>query len=462
MPTDTPRTVPTTHVVIIGAGPAGLAAARTLVEAGLRPTIIEESSAPGGQGTRRLSKQSTPAKRAIFGKKADAITEREAAEDKVLAACDFRPETLVWGNFDNSLELLGPNGFETLPYTHLVIAIGATDRILPLPGWTLPGVFSLGGAQVSLKKHSCFIGQNVVFAGASPLLYLAAAQYLRLGLKKITILDSTPFSQKVCALPRMAWHSIGTTIEGLKLLNELYQAGIEIRFGAHPVNIKGEKKVEAIEFRASDGRIETRPSDAIALGYGLRPETQLAELSGAKFEFDPIHRQWFPIIDQNGKAGDSLWLAGDSARIGGIEAADLAGTLAGRNILAHLGMELPHHRSNSKLLRRKKALLAFQHAMTKAFQLPHQTLSGLPKDTIICRCERIRLGDIQTALNSQCGPIEVNRAKSITRCGMGRCQGRFCGPALTELTAQFRNQDIEDCGRLRAQAPFRPIPLSAP
>lgn len=449
------------RVVIIGAGPAGLAAARILVTAGLRPVVIEETGCPGGQGTRRLSSGIVPLRAQLFGKsEATAITHREADEDMVLSECDFRPRTLVWGSFENSLELLGPDGYETLPYRRLLLAPGATDRILPLPGWTLPGAFSLGGAQVALKRHTSFIGRRVVFAGASPLLYLAAAQYLRLGHRDLTILDTTPFAGKVRALPAMLRHSPGTTLHGLSLVAELRRGGASIHFGASLSRILGERQVEGIVWRDRNNCERSYTCDSVALGHGLRPDLSLAELSGATFRFDPILTEWFAGTDGDGRAGPRLWLAGDGARTGGASGAAAAGALAAYSILSDIGLSEGPARIRRRLRRKLRAQHRFQAAMARAFVLPTGNLAAQPATTIICRCERVTLNDIRNAITADCGPSEVNRIKSITRCGMGRCQGRFCGTALAVLTAQLRGVPLEDVGRLRAQAPVRPIPIS--
>ena len=445
-------------VVIVGAGPAGLAAARRLVAAGLRPVVLEEATRPGGQGTRRLAPSVAPHGDRLFRQSAPGIRARESAEDAVLAQCDFRPGTLVWACHGDRLELLGPAGYESLPYSHLLLAVGATDRLMPLPGWTLPGVFTLGGAQVALKRHGSFIGERVVFAGSSPLLYLAAAQYLRLGHRQLTVLDTTPFSQKMRHFPAMLRHAPRTALQGVALMAELRRGGVQIISGARLLAVEGDDRVTALRYATARGTRLRLGVDAVALGYGLRPETQLAELAGAVFDYDARHRQWFARCDAAGRAGPRLWIAGDSARTAGAEAADAAGALAAEDILETLGLPAADPLEIRAYRRRLRAQRKFQDAMTGAFQWPAPRLADLPDETTLCRCERVSLGTVRAALDAPLGPVEINRVKSISRCGMGRCQGRFCGPALSELVAAAREATP---GRLRAQAPVRPIPLVA-
>lgn len=446
-------------VVIVGAGPAGMAAARGLVEAGLCPVVLDESTAPGGQGFRRLSSQMVRSRSALYKAEAASITQRESAEDAVLSACDYRPQTMTWGHNDGRLELLGPQGYETISYDLLLLAVGATDRLLPVPGWTTPGVFTLGGAQVALKRHASFVGARMVFAGSSPLLYLAAAQYLRLGMKSITVLDTTPFVAKLRALPAMLRHDPRTTMQGLRLVAELRGEGVEILYGVRLCRIRGSETVEGIDLTTSGNRDRTIYCDAVALGFGLRPETQLAELAGARFAFDPLYRHWFPETDNSGRAGEKLWIVGDAARTGGAKAADTAGRVAAASMLTAMGREPSDQAQLTRLKSRLAAQHRFQDAMTRAFRWPRESLLDLPDETVLCRCERITIATLRQAIQAALGPTEVNRIKAVTRCGMGRCQGRFCGPALQELTALLTEQDDTSVGRLRAQAPVRPIPL---
>ncbi|MGH6859337.1 MAG: FAD-dependent oxidoreductase [Phyllobacterium sp.] len=447
--------------VIIGAGPAGLACAAALVKADLRPIILDEAAGPGGQGTRRLAPAVRSMSQQLMGGNATAQTaRRERDENEILRACDWRPGNLVWGIFGNRLEILQDGGHEGLEFSQLMISPGATDRIMALPGWTLPGVFSLGGAQVALKQHAALIGQSVVMAGSSPLLYLAAAQYARMGVPRLVIVDTASTQDKLKAGFGMALTAPGTLFEGISLLLELKRLGVRTITGARLQRIIGDERAEALEIRRSDGTVERISCDAVAYGYGLRPETQLAELAGAQFRFDPVLRDWFPVIDSDGRAGAHLWLAGDGARTGGRIAAAQSGRLAAFSMLEARGA-LPKWLERKALRRSVIRLRQFQIHMAKAFRWPHENAATLPDDTVVCRCERVHAGEIRAAIRNVAGPVEINRVKAITRCGMGRCQGRFCSQTLQELTAATSGLAVCDVGRIRAQAPVKPIPISA-
>jgi len=449
--------------VIIGAGPAGLACARTLVEAGLRPIVIEETAGPGGQGTRRLSTaMAKEAVRLMGSRAAAATTAREESEDGVLAACDWRPETLAWGIFADRIETIRNGHHDSISYNRLLISVGATDRIMALPGWTLPGVFSLGGAQVALKKHASFIGKRVVLAGASPLLYLAAVQYARMGACDLTVIDTARPADKRKAALGMFMTAPKTLMEGLSLLRELRQYKVRRIEGATLVKAEGREHVETLHIRHADGRPEVIGCDALAFGHGLRPETQLAELAGAEFRFCETLRNWYPVVDADGRAGEKLWIAGDGAVTGGRVAAAESGRLAALSMIECGTGVTPTTTAERRRLRKSvMRLRRFQLHLAGAFPWPHETAAELPDDAVVCRCERVHAGTIRDAVRKVAGPVEVNRVKAITRCGMGRCQGRYCGQTLQELTAVTCQRPVADVGRLRAQAPVRPIPIAA-
>jgi len=239
----------------------------------------------------------------------------------------------------------------------------------------------------------------------------------------------------------------------------LKRAGVVLRFGVAPLRIEGERRVEAIMLRDAHGRETRLACDAVALGHGLKPETQLADLAGASFAFDAITRLWTPVIDADGRAGSGLYLAGDGAAIGGAEAAQASGALAALAALKDAGTAVDERRME-RLRANVARLRAFQRGIARAFVWPAARAATLPDDTVLCRCENVSVGEVRAAVASGQIPPEVNRAKAITRCGMGRCQGRFCGPALQEVVAAQAAVSVAEVGRLRGQAPVKPIALN--
>jgi len=445
-------------VAIVGAGPAGIAAADLLVAHGAAVTLIDEGREAGGQIYRRARAGLKLDIDALLGAEAANYRSFHAAFDRLRGRIDYRPQTLVWGIAYKRLHTLCAGVADTVAFDALILATGATDRVLPLPGWTLPGVFTLGGAQVLLKEHGCLIGRRVVFCGSSPLLYLAAKQYRAMGAEIVAVLDTTHFGAKVAAAPDLL-AAPPTFVRGLGYMNALRVAGVPISQGVRLLGFEGASGVEAVRFEDRSGHAAVLPCDAVAYGYGLKPETQLAELVGAQLRYDPVFRQWLPNADVDGRCGGHVYVAGDGATIGGAQAAALTGELAACAVLEDFQIAI-NGVDRNRARRRVARLRRFQRGLARAFAWPAHAAAELDDAVMVCRCEGVTAGELRASLRTVFGPTEVNRLKAITRCGMGRCQGRFCGLAAAELTAHALNVPLESVGRLRAQAPIKPIPLA--
>jgi NADPH-dependent 2,4-dienoyl-CoA reductase/sulfur reductase-like enzyme len=447
------------RIVILGAGPAGVAAAAALVDEGHRPMVIDEAQAPGGQAFRRPSASVTLDAKRFLGSQAAKFTKLHASFAGLLGRIDYRPGTLAWNVFDRAVHTVRGSVAEAHDFDALILAAGATDRLLPVPGWTLPGVYSLGGAQTLLKDQGCAIGRAVVFCGSSPLLYLAGLQYSLAGAHVVAILDTTPLRRKAMAVPKLA--SVpGTLLRGLWQMAALRKRGAKMYHGVRLLQIEGDGSVEGLRFRDSAGTEHRLGADAVALGFGLRAEAQLAELAGARLRYDPAFRQFLPEIDEDGRCGSGIYAAGDGCAIGGADAAGLSGRLAAYAVIKDFGESAPLAEM-ARLRRRVRRLRRFQLGLATAFAWPFEWLFDTADEVILCRCENVTLGEVRRVMRSDLPPADVNRAKAFTRCGMGRCQGRFCGLSLAELMAAESRRPLEQMGWLRVQAPVKPIPLTA-
>lgn len=449
-----------TAVAIVGAGPAGIAAAATLVAHGVRPVLIDEAARPGGQVYRRPAEAIGLDMARLLGTGYARFRRFHDEADRVAGAADFRPRSLVWAVHDDALWVATPEGkAEKLDFRALILATGATDRTLPMKGWTLPGVFALGGAQAVLKGQGCLIGRRVVFCGSSPLLYLAAVQYRQMGAEIAAVLDTTPLSAKVAALPRLM-AAPGTLRQGLGLMGRLLRWGVRPEHGVRLLEFLdggAEKGISAVRYLDATGREREVACDAAALGYGLRPESQLAELAGCEFRYDPLFRQWFPATDAALRGAPGVYLAGDGAAIGGAEAAAVSGAIAAGSALRDLGIaDAPDQAAPRRKLRR---LHRFQAGLARAFAWPVGAAADIADEVQVCRCEAVTAGQLREALARPFGADELNRLKTQTRCGMGRCQGRFCELAAGEIVAASLGRDRAAVGRLRGQAPAKPLPL---
>ncbi len=446
------------RAVVVGAGPAGIRAAEALVAHGVRPVVIDEGATYGGQIYRRQPPNFRRDGSTLYGFEAAQASAVHAAMAAIAAKIDYRPRTLVWNAQARELDLLQDGRASRIAYTHLVVATGATDRVLPFPGWTLPGVFTLGGAQVALKAQGCAVGSSVAFAGTGPLLYLVACQYAKAGAHVAAVLDTAGSGGKVAALPAlMAQPSV--LAKGLYYVAWLRAHGVRVHEGVMPVRVSGEKRVSGVAWTASGGDHELA-CDAVAIGNGLRSETQLADLLDCEFRFDALARAHLPMRDAAGRSTVAgIYLAGDGAGILGADAAECAGERAALALLQDAGMAVDPARGGA-LEQRLRRIARFRSGLEAAFAFPRHWAGRAADELVICRCEQVTAGELRGAIHAS-GITEINRLKALTRVGMGRCQGRMCGAAACEVLAHACGSPIESVGRLRAQAPLKPIPFAA-
>ncbi|MBT9289792.1 FAD/NAD(P)-dependent oxidoreductase [Prosthecodimorpha staleyi] len=445
------------RVVVIGAGPAGLRAVEVLARAGLRPVLVDEAPRPGGQIYRQPPVGAERPAEALYGLEAGKARALHALPAELGAAIDYRPGTLAWAIEDNGIDLLGPKGFERLDFDRLILATGAMDRILPFPGWTLPGVFTLGAAQIALKAQGMAIGARVALVGAGPLLPLIVHQYRKAGATVVAALDVTPFTAKVAALPGLLAEPV-TLAKGLWYTARNAVAGLAIRSGVDAIAAQGRDRVEALVWRDAKGREHRVACDAVGASFGLRSEAQLADLAKLDFVFEPVTRQWIPDRDAAGRSSrPDVYLAGDGAGIGGADAAELQGARAALALLEDVGRPIDAARVaalDARLARQAR----FRAALERAYPFPAHLVDVIGDDEILCRCEGITAGTVRAAARDR-DAGEMNRLKALTRLGMGRCQGRVCGQAAAEVLARALDRDVAAVGRLRGNPPVKPIPI---
>ncbi len=436
-----------TRVLVVGAGPAGIRAAERLVRSGLRPIVVDEGARAGGQIYRRPPEGFTRPPEKLYGSEAGKARTLHALFDGMEAAgqVDYRPQSSVHAIRDGVAHV----GATRIPYDRMILAVGATDRLVPVEGWQRAGVFSLGAAQIALKAQGVALGRRIVLAGSGPLLTLVATQLLAASAGVAAVLDTATLTQQALGGTGMALARPAVTGRGLAMrarLGRLYHAGVRLDRIAE----------DAVHWRDAKGRAQVTSCDAVALGWHLRAETQLADLAGARFEWSDIWAQWLPAADEMGRAGPDLYLAGDGLRILGADGAEVAGALAANACLNDIGIATP---DTPALLRRARRLQHFAMAIARAFPWPSGQLDALPDAAVLCRCEGITVGQMREA--AAFGGSEVNRVKSMGRIGMGRCQGRYCQLAATDLIARHAGLAPQAVGRLRGQPPVRPVPISA-
>ncbi|NVO27536.1 FAD-dependent oxidoreductase [Donghicola sp. C2-DW-16] len=443
-------------VLIVGAGPAGIRAAETLVKAGLRPVVVDEGARAGGQIYRRTPSGFVRVPSKLYGSEALKAVDLHRTFDRMVEAGQvaYRPKSSVMALRDGVAQLVGPDEMSDLRYDRLILATGAMDRVLPIDGWQSGGVYTLGAMQIALKAQGGALGQQIVLLGTGPLLTLLASQLLKAGADVRAVLDTSPMRSQVKGGTRMLAARPLVTFRGLSMragLRRVYHAGVTgLRIDA---DVDGPT---AVHWRDASGRQHRTKCDAVGMGWHLRAETHLADLAGAQFRWDEDFAQWQPQVDEMGRGAKGLYLAGDGARLLGADAAEIAGRLAGIACLQDLGLTAPDPSADLRQMRRMQR---FARGMQSAFPWPAKMAAQTPDHTVLCRCEGITAGELRHTTDWS-GP-EANRAKSLGRVGMGRCQGRYCQLAGAEIIAAQSGLHPKDVGRLRAQAPVRPVPIQA-
>ena len=448
------------RVIIIGAGPSGVRCAQTLVAAGLRPTVVDENRRDGGQIYRRQPDNFTRPYAKLYGTEADRAQSLHESFDALRDKIDYLPETLAWNIFDKKVHVVRDEVSSALPYDALVICSGATDRLMPVKGWHQAGTYSMGASQVALKAQACAIGCQIVFMGSGPLLYLVASQYVKAGANVAAVLDTSPLMRRVAALPKLLARP-SVLLNGLALVAAIKRAGVPMLTGTTPIEITGsaENGVQSVVVRDGRGKMRTFECDAVAMGYHLRPETQLADLARCAFRFDQETRQWLPEVDEDGRSSVSgVYLAGDGMRVRGADAAEIGGRLAAMAVLKDVGLSV-EDKELQRLRAEQASMERFSQGLAQAFPWPVQQAAQVPDETIVCRCEAITAGELRRVVCDM-GAQEANRAKALSRVGMGRCQGRYCGHAGAEVIAHAAGVPVEQVGRLRGQAPVKPLSMA--
>lgn len=441
-------------ILIVGAGPAGTRAAEVLVGHGLRPIVVDEAPASGGQIYRRQPPGFRRPAKLRYGFEAAKAEALHACFDALRASVDYRPDTSVWSIENKVAFTIGPSGVERIRFDALLLCTGGVDRVLPVPGWTLPGAFTLGGAQIALKAQGCAIGKRVAFLGSGPLLYLVAYQYAHAGASVAAVLDTARLRDALPVIPGLLAGG-ATLAKGLWYQNWLRLKGIPLKRGVQPISIYGDDRVEGLRYRLGGGRERRVDCDAMAFGWGVKPECQLAELAGCEMRFDAMARQWLPESDTEGRSSAAgVYLAGDGAGVMGADAAEYRGELAAQTLLEDRGVATNSARRRY-LKTRLGRLMRFRVALERALPYPQGWAAALADDTIVCRCEGVTAGDIRHG--QSLAPEEINRVKAFTRLGMGRCQGRMCGIAAAEILAHQKGVSLAEVGRLRGQAPIKPL-----
>jgi NADPH-dependent 2,4-dienoyl-CoA reductase/sulfur reductase-like enzyme len=449
-------------LLIVGAGPAGLAAALEAKRHGLAPLVIDENTLPGGQIYRSVSR-SPLADPGVLGPdylRGRALVDAFAAQDIA-----YWPQTLAWqigADRRVSVTRQSPGGGTLqIEAGAIVLATGAQERPFPIPGWTLPGVMGVGAAQTLLKASALVPQSPAVLAGCGPLLYLFAWQLINAGVPVRAILDTAQAGGRREALRHAggALRAPSYLMKGFRLLRAIRAAGVKHVKQVQALRVIGQTRAEAIEY-VVDGRTSRIDTEMVLLHQGVIPNTQVTRSVGCEHVWDEAQLCWRVRTDAWGETNlPGIFVAGDGAGIAGALAAEPSGRLAALQAATRLGkLDAAKRDSRALTLRRELSAHTAIRPFLDALYRPAEAFRAPADDsTIVCRCEEVTAGDVRRMAALGC--VGPNQTKSFSRCGMGPCQGRFCAQTVAELLAQAQGCAVPEVGYYRIRPPIKPVTL---
>lgn len=430
-------TATTEQIIVVGAGPAGLAATKALVEAGAHVLLIDGDERPGGQYWRHSADSALPIKHGEL---------RVITHPNV----EYLPSTNVWSatyrdGVSNLNLLIGRKQEREVNTRVLILATGAYDRSLPFPGWDLPGVMTAGGVQALLKSQERLVGREIVVAGTGPFLLPVAVGLIMAGVEVKAIVEAsrpTAWFTKLGALTRNG----GKFGDFVKFQKIIAGAKVKVHYGSAIIATHGNERVERVTLAKIDRRFRIKAGsesqivcDALAVGWGFTPDLSVASALGCATRIEP--RDGSLIVDVDERQATSLpgvYAAGEITGIGGSALALTEGQIAASSVADSLGLIDPTKAASLYERRRKQQV--FANALLEIYRIKDGWITWQKEETVLCRCEEVSVGDVRKAI-AELGVSDLRSAKSLTRTGMGMCQGRVCGRIVADFVAK-------ECGRV--------------
>ena len=442
-------------IAVIGSGPAGMAAATCAAEHGASVVLLDEQQTPGGQIYRAVTTV-TESQSEILG--TDYFNGRALTDRLAQSSVQLLAGATVWSIDNNAIVTYSQQqtAFRLQAKT-VIIATGALERPYPIPGWTLPGVMTVGAAQILLKASN-IVPQKPILAGTGPLLYTVANQFIKAGVDITAIVDTVSPSHYIKAAKHFPAFTPGYIGTGLSYLKNIKASGIPHYKNCRTLKVTGENTATGIEFQHK-GKKLTLEANTVLLHQGVIPNTQLSRSLRLDHYWHPLQRCFHPTVDAWGKtSNNSIRIAGDGAGIGGAIIAEHKGTIAALGAITDLGILAPETSKTlaTTAIRATRKLGRLRDFLDTLYTPPPECFAP-GNDTIICRCEEVTAGDIREY--AQLGCVGPNQTKSFGRCGMGPCQGRYCGNIVTEILAAQHNLTHDEVGAYRIRSPVKPVTL---
>lgn len=433
-------------VLVVGAGPAGLSAARALALAGAKVVVLDERLHEGGQFFKPLAHSHEADPESLDRQFRDGAV---LGRSTLLAGVTIVNEATVWAAF-SAHEIAATVAGQSRLYRpkRLVLATGAYEQVRPVPGWTLPGVMTVGGLQTLARSYRVAPGSRIVIAGNGPLCLQAAVELLDGGANVAAVLEAAlrPGLGRWRALAQAALADPFLMLQGRALASRL---GPLMHWGRRVTRLVGEDRVRAVE--AGGLTVE---ADVVALNDGFVASSELARALGCAHRF--VARgsgAMETVTDADGRTSlREVFAIGDGARFGGAQAAQAQGVLAANAIARDLGLAVVPAREATRTAQRAAR---FQSALWRLFEAPAFDPAAVDDAAIVCRCEEVTAGELRGLIAAgHTSPASLKRA---SRVGMGRCQGRYCAATVARLCSA----DVDEFGLFAPRPPAKPVPIRA-
>lgn len=455
----------TPDILVVGGGAGGLNAAIMAARAGARVLLVDERPQAGGQYYKQpldLGRRAAVPDDAQFAGGRALIAAAEAA------GVAFLKGAQVWGAFEPlDLMIFDGKASRLCRPRRLIVAAGAYERGVPFPGWTLPGVMTTGAAQTLLRSYGVLAGQRVLIAGNGPLNLQVALELARAGAEVAAVVELArrPGLWAAAALARMLMSTPALALRGRDYLAELRRRGIPLLHRhaiAHVGRAGGRLWAQVAPWPAANGASSRGYEvDAVCVGYGFMPSNELLRALGCRHAFDPARGHLVTERDGDGLTSVApVYAAGDCTGLGGAPAAEAEGVIAGVAAARSLGFapaagqKQAVAQARSQLRRHRR----FQAGLWELFRAPRLLTELARQDTMICRCEELTLAEIEAGFDE--ATASIGALKRATRAGMGRCQGRYCGPILATLAAAHRAVPLDEAAHWAPRPPVKPIRIT--
>jgi NADPH-dependent 2,4-dienoyl-CoA reductase/sulfur reductase-like enzyme len=426
-------------LLVVGGGPAGLGAAVEATRHGLSVMLLDENAVPGGRIWQALEARG-------------ASDADEAAGLALIRRFRAAPAQAHWNATVWAIEPDGQvfwsdaDGAHSVLASNILLATGTTERPVPVAGWTLPGVLTVGAAQIALKTGGLLPDDRTWLAGQGPLLLLYAAQVLDAGGRIAGVIDLSDGFAPLRALRHFSLAALPEIRRGLAWRRELSRSGIRW-IAASDLRAEGDDTIRLVSFRTRSGWT-SEAADLLLLHDGVIPSVQITRALGCRHEWSDTGRCWQPVVDDWGRTSvPGILVAGDGAGVAGAAAAVLSGRIAALGLVNGDASGLRIERARYLAVRRCLDTLFAPRPMR------------LDDTTLVCRCEEVTTAAVRQAAKSGCQGM--NQLKAYTRCGMGPCQGRMCAPVAIEVLAEACGVPVSAIEPLRTRFPTKPISVGA-